>query len=315
VNIIDAHCDALYKMAMRKHARFLDDENYFDVTYQGLKQANISLQFFAIYLSGKSSPPTFDDIIEHYDLFYRNILSYSDVMLVKNRKDLKQAVRDGKLGALLSLEGVDALGGNFAYLRAIYEMGIRAAGVTWNDANWAADGVMEPRQGGLTAKGKQLVRECNRLGIILDVSHLSVRGFWDLAEICTRPFIASHSNAYSVCPHPRNLNDEQIREIIRKGGMIGITFVPQFVSAAENPTISHLLQHIEYICSLGGSEHLGFGSDFDGTDKHMEGLAKVRHYENLANELLKRYNAGLVNNWLYKNWYVFLENQLPDDEP
>lgn len=310
MKIIDAHCDVLYKMYLNREIDFFRHDPQLAVTYPGLKRANMLLQVFAIFLPETLSPPTFEHIAEYVDLFHNKVLAHDDLVFVKNARDLRKAFEQNKLGALLSLEGVDGLSGNLAYLRVLYYLGARAVGITWNHANWAADGVMEPRKGGFTAKGRALVKECNRLGMILDVSHLSIKGFWELTEMSSRPFIASHSNAYAVCPHPRNLSDEQIKAIIDKGGTIGITFVPKFVFEAAPATISHLLLHIDHICSLGGSRHIGFGSDFDGTDHYPIGLDKVEKYDNLVNELLKRYSSEQVEGFLYKNWYRFLESQL-----
>src|SRR5690606_34269437 len=126
---------------------------------------------------------------------------------------------------------------------------------------------LEPRGGGLTARGRELVAECNRLGIALDVSHLSERGFWELMERTQDAPIASHSNAKALCSHPRNLTDEQIHAIIKTGGRIGITFVPYFLRAGGGAAIDDVLRHLEHICSLGGAGHVAFGSDFDGIDQ------------------------------------------------
>jgi membrane dipeptidase len=310
MKIIDAHCDVLYKMFLNRELDFFAGDPRLDVTYPGLKKAGVALQFFAIYLPDSLASPTFDHILEYIDLFHRNILTRDDVIFVKNAQDLQNALGQNKPGALLSLEGVDGLEGNLAHLRILYYLGVRAVGITWNYANWAADGVMEPRKGGFTSKGRQLIQECHRLGMIVDVSHLSVKGFWELAEMSDEPFIASHSNAYAVCPHPRNLSDEQIREIIRRGGVIGVTFVPKFVYAASPPSLHHILLHIDHICGLGGGRNIGFGSDFDGIDTYIPGLEKVEAYERLVNELVKHYPADLVERLLYKNWQHFLEKQL-----
>ena len=132
--------------------------------------------------------------------------------------------------------------------------------------------MLEQRNGGFTERGRQLIEQCHRTGIILDVSHLSQAGFWEMAELTQGPVIASHSNAYSICPHPRNLSDEQIRALIALNGMIGITFVPWFIrSGVERVTPEDVLPHIEKICELGGEKHIMFGSDFDGSISGSKG--------------------------------------------
>jgi membrane dipeptidase len=309
--IIDAHCDALYKMYNNANLMFDQPSIELDVTYPGLRAAGMLLQFFAIFLPESRSPQTFQDILDYINLFHNKILNNKHFVLIKQAKDLVELEDNGKIGALLSLEGVGALNGHLPYLDILYQLGLRAAGVAWNDANWAADGAMEPRKGGLTVKGKRLVEECNRLGIILDVSHLSENGFWDLASTSTRPFIASHSNAHALCPHPRNLTDEQIKAVIECGGMIGITFVPAFLDASGSADINHVLNHLDHICSLGGTDSVGFGSDLDGIDRKTKGLEKTEGFVHLMNKLSARYNKEEVDKFLYGNWRRFLLSELP----
>lgn len=146
----------------------------------------------------------------------------------------------------------------------------------------------------------------------MDVSHISVAGFWELVERTDVPFIASHSNAYKLCPHPRNLRDDQIKAIVATGGRIGITFVPKFAKREGCASISDLLKHIDHVCGLGGEYNVGFGSDFDGTDHHVRGLENAGEYENLINALLKHYKEEQVRCFAYLNWRkFFLLERLP----
>jgi membrane dipeptidase len=290
---------------------FSQSSSELDVTYPGFRTVDMLLQFFAIYLPESCSPQTFQNILDYIGIFHEKILGNDQVAFIKEAKDLVELSHSGKIGALLSLEGVGALQGHLPSLEILYQLGLRAMGVTWNDANWAADGVMEPRQGGLTAKGKRLVAECNRLGIILDVSHLSEKGFWELANLSSRPFIASHSNAFAVCPHPRNLTDEQIHSIVECNGMIGITFVPGFLDVSGKANVDHVLKHIDHICSIGGVNSIGFGSDLDGIDTKTAGLEKTEGFMNLMNELAARYNKEEVDKFLFGNWRRFLLSELP----
>ena len=140
------------------------------------------------------------------------------------------------------------------------------------------------------------------MGILLDASHLSARAFWDLAETSDRPFAATHSNAAAICGHPRNLDDEQLRELIRRDGRIGVTFVPWFVQDGGNA---------EHICALGGERQLVFGSDFDGIDRWVAGMEHAGCYAQLADALSKRYDDELVRRMLAGNWYEYLYRYLP----
>ncbi len=312
MTIIDTHCDVLSKMLNDPHIDFRDEHSGLDASLPRLIRGNVAAQCFAVYLPERIATPRFEHVLQCVDLFYTKIVSHPRMMFVKTRADLELALQGGKIGALLTLEGAEGLEGNLANLRILFYLGARMIGLTWNHANWAADGVMEPRQGGLTAKGKALVKECNRLGMIVDVSHLAERGFWQLTEIAARPFVASHSNAQAVCPHPRNLNDEQIKAIIDMDGRIGVTFVPPFVNSRREPVVSDLLLHIEHICALGGVNHIGFGSDFDGIERWIPGLEHAGNYDHLANLLYKHYKSEQAEGFLYRNWFHFFKMNLPE---
>lgn len=311
MKIIDAHCDLLDKMALHQDLEFRQDSLYADVSFPRLQKGGVAVQCFAVFVTEKKGI-RFERLLEGFDIFHQKIITHDHVQFVRSKQDLARAASSGKLGAILTLEGADGLEGSMVYLRTAYQLGVRMLGLTWNQANWAADGVMEPRKGGLTVKGKQLVRECNRLGIILDVSHLGERGFWELTELSIQPLAASHSNAQAVCSHPRNLSDDQIRALIVKGGVIGLTFVPWFVNASE-PSVKDILLHIDHIAGLGGARHIGFGSDFDGIDYHIPGLEHPGQYDRLANELFKRYSPKEAEGFLFDNWNRFLSDNLPDE--
>lgn len=310
MKVIDSHCDLLSKMLQHSEIDFKQESVYADVSFPRLHKAGMALQFFAVYLSEHVKPGNFQHVLAMIDLFYSRIAAHSGVVFVKSRSDWTEAAASGKLGALLALEGSDGLEANLTNLRIAYHLGVRSLGITWNYANWAADGVLEERGGGFTTKGKQLVTECNRLGMLLDVSHLSDKGFWELIEMASLPFVASHSNSYTVCPNPRNLKDDQIKAIASIGGMIGLNFVPRFVKPSQ-PSIKDLLLHIDYISSLGAAKHIGFGSDFDGIEQHIPGLEHSGQYERLANELYKRYKPEEADAFLFGNWNRFLLENLP----
>lgn len=307
---IDAHCDLLSAMMLKPTVEFAAEDGQADVSYSRLREGGVGLQCFAVYLPEQQGQASFGQILRQIDLFYLRIASHPGTKCVRSVEDLDEVTRGDALGVMLTLEGADGLEGDWVYLRTIYRLGVRMLGLTWNHANWAADGVMEPRGGGLTTKGKQLVMECNRLGIILDVSHLSERGFWELAELSQRPWVATHSNARRLCPHPRNLTDEQILATIRAGGMIGVTFVPWFLQDGE-ASVTDILRHIDHICSLGGEKAIGFGSDFDGIDRHLPELAHPGHYPRLAEELYRHYSSEQAEGFLGNNWREFFRRQLP----
>ncbi|WNQ13803.1 dipeptidase [Paenibacillus aurantius] len=310
MRIIDAHCDLLGRMLVDSTVSFVTEHPDTRVNRQRMQEANYAFQIFALYLSESLRRPGFPEVLEMVDLFRERVCREGDVILVRSVSDLQKAAEKGQLGGLLSLEGAEGLGGSLTCLRTLHELGLRLLGLTWNHANWAADGVGESRNGGFTEKGKGLVRECNRLGIIMDVSHLAERGFWELADLSDKPFIASHSNAKALCPHRRNLTDDQITALIERQGRIGITFVPWFLSEGK-ASLKDILKHIDYIGSRGGMPYLGFGSDFDGFDGGIPGLEHPGCFPNLVNELQKHYKEDEVRGLLFDNWYKFLQDNLP----
>lgn len=308
----DLHCDVLYKMLLDEHLTMDPPEGgKLDVTLGRLRRGGVGLQVFAVFLP-EELPLSPEMALKEAELFWEKVAPLPGVAAVRSRAELRRARAEGSIAALLSLEGVDGLDGRWWALRLLHRLGLRLLGMTWNNANWASDGALEARGAGLTRAGRQLVAECENLGILIDVSHLSERGFWDLADAAKRPFFASHSNARALRDHPRNLSDEQIRALVAVGGIVGVTFVPSFLTDGESATIDDVLRHVEHICALGGADHIAFGSDFDGIERHVARLAHPGDYPNLAEALAKRYPDALVRGFLGENAFRFLENHLPE---
>lgn len=309
MEIVDLHCDALCKLLEYPDLRIDQPDSRLDVDLSGLRLGGVAIQVFALFLPD-SMPQQPASLFQATERYASGIIAHPDLLPIVSRDDIDRARSMGKIGAIFSLEGADGLQGQFWALRLLHRFGLRLLGPTWNRANWACDGAMEPRGGGLTKLGQQLVTECESLGILLDVSHLSERGFWDLAQMATKPFFASHSNARAQLPHARNLTDDQIRALIAVDGLIGITFVPWFLTEREPATIDDVLRHVEYVCTLGGEGQLAFGSDFDGISHHVKNLSRSNHYPQLANALLKRYSESHVRNFLGGNAMQFFRKNL-----
>lgn len=314
MKVIDAHCDVLWQMWKRKYVHrwdlqrpFYHDADWLQVTFQKLQKGGIGLQACAIYVDEQfAHSRAFEVAVEMIDLFYSEVLS-EQTILIRNIEDVEEWKKGNRLGLILTLEGAEALERDLVKLRTLHRLGVRWVGLTHNPANAAADGVGEERGGGLTKFGRELVAELNRLQMGIDVSHLSERGFWEVIERSSQPVFATHSNAKAVYSHRRNLTDEQIKAIIQKQGMIGITFVPYFTAGNTHVTISDLIRHIDHILSLGGEDHIGFGSDFDGIEETILGLENASHMEHLLNELYKRYPAQTVEKMKSTNWLALLE--------
>jgi membrane dipeptidase len=180
--------------------------------------------------------------------------------LVLDPDDLTKARADGKVGIVLGCEGAEPIT-DLSLLRSYHRLGLRVLTLTWHQRNAVGDGVSEPSRSGLSHFGRSVVAEANRLGIVLDVSHAGSATLRDTLEASSVPVVASHSNARALCDHERNLTDEEIRAVAASGGLVGVTFLGRFV-AAEAPTIEHVLDHIDHVVGVVGSEHLAFGSDY-----------------------------------------------------
>ena len=300
MKIFDAHSDVLYKMYLEKNIKF-NDSPKLHITYEQLIKSNAKVQCFALYVPENELNRAFEVTIEMIDIFYQKILkNFPNMRLITSQQDIHN-LKDDEIGAMLSLEGCEAINTSIEKLRTLYRLGVTSIGLTWNHANLVGDGVLEKRNAGLTAFGREVVLQNNLANVWTDVSHLSETGFWEVMEIGDT-VIASHSNAKALCNHPRNLTDDQIKAIIKKDGVTGITFVPQFLVRGRKATINDVVKHLEHICSLGGENHVGFGSDFDGIDETVVGLENYSKYDELINTLQKYYSETQVNNFLFNNF-------------
>ncbi|MFQ6126068.1 MAG: dipeptidase [Candidatus Heimdallarchaeota archaeon] len=199
-------------------------------------------------------------VLKVMDDLHQELQESEKFHLIKTYDDIIHAKNAGKIGLLLQLEGTRPIRENLFLLRTYYQLGLRQVGLTWNQRNLVADGCGEEHAGGLSNFGRHLVEEMNRLNMILDVSHVSERSFWDAIEIIKSPPVASHSNTRAVCDFPRNLSDAQIEALADRGGVMGICFHRSLVG--DPPTLETLLNHIDHIVDLVGIDHIALGPDF-----------------------------------------------------
>ncbi|MEC1536058.1 dipeptidase [Bacillus sonorensis] len=304
MNIFDAHSDLLWKLW--KHPKL---DEYSDPSLQtpvsALLSGKTKIQCLAIFLPD-SVPANvrLEMALVQIQLFHEKIGKYERIKLVKSKADIDSLAID-ETGIILTMEGCEPISKNLRLFDIFFQLGVRSFGLTWNWANAFADGALEERNAGLTQWGKKLISIANRNRAWIDVSHLSEKSFWDAISLAAYP-IASHSNAHSLCPHPRNLRDDQIKALIDKNGVIGITFVPEFVKGKGTPSIKDILSHIDHVCSLGGERHIGFGSDFDGIDKMIPGLEAHKDYANLIDALECHYSSKQVRRFLYENFITHI---------
>ncbi len=294
--VIDTHCDSILdhvsgqrNLGEKSSARHLD--------LPRLIEAGVRAQFMACYIEPEYKPERgLARALTLIDGVYRLAEDNPTLAAIaRTAGEIKEIADSGRVALVISIEGGEGLGAGktedlLAALRILYRLGVRCLSLTWNQRNLLADGIGESAtRGGLTETGVAVVKEMNRLGMIVDVSHLSEAGFWHLMEISKKPLIASHSNARALCEHKRNLSDDQIRHLARRGGVVGITFATAFLDReVARANLERVIDHVEYVANLVGVDHVGIGSDFDGIDATPAGLSDVTSLPVLSRGLLRR---------------------------
>ena len=223
----------------------------------------------------------------------------NEISIARRADDILQAKERGERAAILAVENSDALEKSLYVLPHLHQIGVRSITLTHSTRSFAADGCEVKNGGGLTHFGIRLVEEMNELGMLVDISHINERGFWDTLERSQHPIIGTHNCCRALCDHPRNLHDEQLKALAEKGGVVGITFVPFFV-ADRHPTLDGLLDHIEHAISVAGIDHVGLGSDFDGGGDLVQDATLLPQ---ITTGLLARgYDEAALEKFLGLNW-------------
>lgn len=307
MRLIDMHCDTIWMLMREKHEKL--QSNSFCVDIEKMKKAGSMAQFFAcfIYLDGINGENRFDKGYElALDMIARGKKEFAKnadaISLACNRKDLMDNCRQGKMSAFLTVEEGGILNGDIERLQTLYDEGIRLITLTWNHENCI--GFPNSRDAAITQKGLkpfgiEVVERMNDLGMIIDVSHLSDGGFWDVLKYSKQPVVASHSNARSLCNHPRNLSDEMIKALAEKGGIAGVNLYPYFINGNGIATVDNIAEHVAHMYQVGGEDFVAVGTDFDGFD---EGELEIAH----IGEMGKLYDAvkrrGFMERQMEKFW-------------
>lgn len=293
--VFDAHVDTLSRLVDLKETLETSDGH---VNLTQLRKTPQAAQFFAAFVSPKYyQGMAMHRTIEMIDQFWQMLADFpNDLAYAGSAKEIKKIRKTSRLACLLAIEGGEALEGTLSSLRIFYQLGVRLLTLTWNHRNQLASGQLEGDQGGgLSIFGRQVVTEMNKLGMLIDVSHLNDPGFWDVLALSKSPVIASHSNARALCDHPRNLTDEQIKALADSGGVIGVNFYPYFLSKSGEATVEHVLDHIEYLLKVGGTDCVALGSDFDGISLTPKGLEHWGKTSSLITLLEKRgYTEAII---------------------
>lgn len=286
MRFIDMHCDSVWTMFMKDpDIADLYDSKVTSVDFKRMKKAGQLAQFFAVCLmpEGCESELGIEPIPWCYfirllrEYLLRNVLEHQDIIeMAYNGDDILRNMNNGKMSAILSMEDGAAVGGDLDTLKTYYDMGYRALTLTWNYENcFGAPNSRYPviMKRGLTPFGLEAVQYMQELGVLVDVSHLSEGGFYDVARVCKKPFAATHSNAIALGPHQRNLTDDQIRVLGETGSVTGLNFGPEFLNSditCTRSTVSLIAKHARYMANVGGVECVGIGGDLDGIEGELE---------------------------------------------
>ena len=306
------HTDTLLNKYKNKNYNFNNLNKDFHIDLPRLKKAEVKLIVFAIYVEEnyQTNRDGLKKTIQMVDDFYNILENCEELVLAKHYNDILKINNEDKIAAILAVEGAKSLY-SLSALRVFNKLGIRLITLTWNHRNQIGDGVGVNSKCGLTSFGKDFVKEMHSLNMIVDVSHLNERGFWDVLEISEAPIIASHSNVKNLCNHPRNLNDKQIKAIAKANGVIGINFYPLFLNTQEKADINDVFKHIAFIKNLVGIDYVGLGTDFDGISETPKGLSDISKLLNLKSILFENgYSEQEVEKIFYKNVYRVFKNVL-----
>lgn len=318
MKIADMHCDTIMRLYQDKQKGIETSlrENDYHIDLMKLKKSNYLIQCFAMFVQLKAVDHPLETCLEMIDLYYQELEKNSDLIRpVFRYTDLLEHDRTGKMSALLTIEEGGVIQGNLAHLRNLYRLGVRMITLTWNYENGIGfpningerlklskeDWQKPNTKDGLTPFGIEMVHEMERLGMIVDCSHLSDAGFWDLIRITKKPFIASHSNARTQHNCVRNLTDEMIEALSERGGLIGINYCTNFVSEKQETKVEDLVAHIKHIVSVGGIQCVALGSDFDGIASTLE-MKDAGELSKLKEALAEEFTQEEIEKICYKNF-------------
>ena len=316
----DAHCDTVYRCLETGETSALDygdsreeqcryyaasahlRRNGGHIDLERSRQFSRCAQFFALFHDAAEAPADglWAQCRRMYDFFLREMEDNADIVRhCRTGREVDEAAAAGKTAALLSIEGADLLDCDVHKVETVTHWGVRLLNPVWNRANVLSGTNAEDPERGLSAKGRDFIRALEEYGIYPDVSHLSDAGFWDLVHIARRPIVASHSNARAVCPHRRNLTDDQFRAIRDLGGVVGLNLYLDFVG---RPTMDALVAHVEHFLALDGEKTLCLGGDLDGCEALAAVMTGMQDVPKLYEALKARgYSDALLEDIFWNN--------------
>jgi len=313
--VFDGHCDTLLAVLGREDMPEMQPRPLGAHSKAGhldlprMREGGVGAQVFACYSRwDRIRRPAAAQVLQLLDVFYHELEDNQDqIALTTTAAEIEAARAQGKIAATLAIEGGEALEGCLGTLRIFHRLGVRLLTLTWNFRNALGDGLWAARTGGgLTEFGVQVVQEMNRLGMLVDIAHLSPAGVEDVLKVSEAPAVASHANAKALCDFPRNLTDAQLEALAATGGLVGATFVPDFIAEdGGQASVQRLVDHIDHMVRVMGIDHVGLGSDWDGfaEEKKVQGLRDVADTPAITRELWARgYSPEDIRKILGENW-------------
>lgn len=293
---IDAHCDTA-SVLLDNRKVLKKNDCHLDLT----RMPKGYTQIFAAYIAPEYHNAPMNRAIAIIDkLRFEVEKKTNKIELCTDNAQREAALKNGNVAAFISLEGGEPIK-TAADVEKLYEMGVRFVSLTWNGANHLAGGVDSEKR--LTEQGRKIIEKMCKMGMIVDVSHLNEQSFWDVMRVTSWPVVATHSCARSVCDNKRNLTDEQFSAICSRGGVVGINFYPKFLNRRNKAYIKNIIKHIDHFLKLGGENHIGLGSDFDGVDVLPQDLSGIQDMQNLAEAFKEHgYSDKLIDKICYGNF-------------
>ena len=297
VPLVDGHND--YPWALSKHSAERD-LNTLDISVPQpalhtdiprLRQGGVGGQFWSVYVSADiQGAAAVRATLEQIDVVHRMVRKYPDTFeLATTAGDIERIFKQGRIASLIGMEGGHSIDSSLAMLRMFFVGGARYMTLTHSmNVPWADSGTDMPKVGGLSRFGEEVVREMNRLGMLVDLSHTSTEAMQDAIRVSDAPVIFSHSDARALNDHGRNVPDEVLRLLPKNGGVVMVTFVPGFLVRSGKATLEDVANHMDHVRRVAGPDHVGIGSDFDGIEQVPAGLEDVSKYPALTAELLRR---------------------------
>lgn len=326
MNLIDMHCDTISLIHTNSKGHSFQNDGTTNSSYDDLVKEKMSLrkndlhvdlekleiakakaQFFALFVEFDYLKKIKQTPYEYFNLMYNTLIenlneNKDKIVIARNYDEMEKNFKENKISAFLTIEEGGAIEGKLERIEEVYNKGIRLITLSWNHENELCYPNCNPKfmKKGLKNKGIEAVERMNELGMLVDVSHMSDGGFWDVVKYSKKPFVASHSNARALASHPRNLTDDMIKAVANAGGTIGINYFGRFLSNRDDNVskVSDIVNHIKYIRNIGGDDVLSLGGDFDGVDSTLE-MANIGQMDKL---LMALKTEGFKEDFIEKLW-------------